>query len=386
MKEEKIIERVSCIRVKQPIGEFYIASMSYKLLTSITSFDVRRMVRERDIETYLGIQRPLDEKRVREIGEYVNTVDACFPTSVILAIDGNCAIFDEKKNELVLTNYLEPEDFDEKIHFIQIAKVLDGQHRIAALKHFNSNNGDFDVNVSIFVDIDIDDQAYIFSTVNLQQTKVNRSLVFDLFDLAKTRSPQKVCHNIAVALDKSKESPFFERIKRLGVSTEGRFGELLTQATFVQSLLPYLSLNPLRDRDLYLRGKKPELGNTQELEKVFLRKLFLDENDVEITNIIWNYFDAVKERWPNAWNATGKGQMLNRTNGFKGLMQFFKPAYTYFSKPGGSVSKEKFLELFEKINLTDDDFNTTNYPPGAAGHGGLYKDLMRKSGLDVLFG
>ena len=382
MDEVKIVERVPCIKVKQPIGDFYIASIKSSLLTSITSADVRRMIRERDIETYLGIQRPLVESRVKEIGEYVNTKDACFPTAIILAIDGNCAKFDEAKNELELTNYSDPEKFEDKIHFIQIAKVLDGQHRIAGLKHFLKENGDFDVNVSIFIDMDIEDQAYIFSTVNLQQTKVNKSLVYDLFELANTRSPQKTCHNIAVALDKNEDSPFYQRIKRLGMSTEGRFGELLTQATFVQSLLPYLSLNALRDRDLYLRGKKLELGSGQDMEKVFLRKLFLEENDVEITNIVWNYFDAVKERWPIAWDATGKGQMLNRTNGFKGLMQFFKPAYLHYSLPGGSVSKSQFLELFKNIELEDGDFNTGKYPPGAAGHGNLYKDLMHLSGLD----
>ncbi len=50
-------------------------------------------------------------------------------------------------------------------------------------------------------------QANIFSTVNLSQTKVNRSLAYDLFALAASRSPQKTCHDIAVALDRGKNSP-----------------------------------------------------------------------------------------------------------------------------------------------------------------------------------
>ena len=166
----------------------------------------------------MGIQRPRNEKRVKEIAKYVGTADACFPTAVILAVDGNCATYDENSKELTLQPYLDPADGEKPINYGEIANVLDGQHRIEGLKESGFNN-EFDINVSIFIDIDIANQAYLFSTINLAQTKVNKSLVYDLFDLAKKRSPQKTCHNIAVALDKTSGSPFYERIKRLGVAT-----------------------------------------------------------------------------------------------------------------------------------------------------------------------
>ncbi len=113
------------------------------------------------------------------------------------------------------------------LDYKDIAKVIDGQHRMEGLRAFVGE--EFQVNVSIFIDADIADQAYIFSTVNLTQTKVNRSLAYDLFDLAKSKSPQKTCHNIAVALDENEKSPFYQRIKKTGVSTEGRFSETITQ-------------------------------------------------------------------------------------------------------------------------------------------------------------
>ena len=108
------------------------------------------------------------------------------------------------------------------------------------------------------MDIDIAEQAFIFSTVNLAQTKVNRSLVYDLYDLAKARSPQKVCHMIAVALDTHENSPFHQRIKRLGVATKGRYRETINQATFVQALMKYTSNTEMKDRDLYMRGANPK--------------------------------------------------------------------------------------------------------------------------------
>lgn len=380
MEEQSQSIALPCLRVQQPLGEFFIASINSKLLCEITEFDVRRMIKERDIETYLGIQRPLNPHRVKELGAYVNTADACFPTGVILAVDGACASYNSDTKELILSNYLEPERFEDKIFYRQIAKVLDGQHRIEGLKSFDGE--EFEVNVSIFVDIDIEDQAYIFSTVNLAQTKVNKSLVYDLFDLAKSRSPQKTCHNIAVALDSNKDSPFYQKIKRLGVATEGRFNETITQATFVQSLLPYLTNNALRDRDLYLKRRVLDRANANDVNRFIFRNMFIDERDLEIADVIWNFFDAIKKKWPLAWEATGKGMMLNKTNGFRALMRFLRPAYLYLNSPGHVTSVDAFLDVLMKINLEDTDFTVDRFKPGTSGESELYRTLLAESGVN----
>jgi DGQHR domain-containing protein len=225
-KEDSKSIKINVLKATQPIGDFYIGSMDSKTLCDITEFDIRHLVRENEIESYLGIQRRLDPKRVEEIAEYVRTTDACFPTAVILAVPAACALYDEKSRQLTLSNVPDPEEGHEPVIFKDIARVLDGQHRIEGLRGFSDRT--FEVNVCIFVELDIAEQAYIFATVNLAQTRVNKSLVYDLFDLAKLRSPQKVCHNIAVALDGTDKSPLYQRIKRLGVATEGRYGETIT--------------------------------------------------------------------------------------------------------------------------------------------------------------
>jgi len=375
-----------CIKVTQPIGTFYIASIDQKVLCDITHFDVRRILREqRAVERYLGIQRPLIPKRVKEIETYVKTSDACFPTSIILAIPGVCAKYEETGSRMFLKNYLDPPDGEEPIYYRDIAKVLDGQHRIEGLRAFVGEK--FEVNVSIFIDADIADQAYIFSTVNLTQTKVNRSLAYDLFDLAKSRSPQKTCHNIAVALDQNEHSPFFQRIKRLGVSTEGRFNETITQATLVQSLIVYIckdQIEQINDRDLYLRGKVPQKANADDLNQQIFRNMFIEGKDLDIADIIWNYFDAVKETWPTSWDNMGRGSMLNKTNGFKALMRFLRPVYLYITLPGKVPSKEEFLKIFQKIKLKDSDFTIDRFVPGSGGESEFYRTLMAESGLNVI--
>lgn len=380
MNEESVTLELIAIKVEQPIGSFYISSIKAKDLCDITHFDIRRMLREREIETYLGIQRPLKPKRVEEIGKYVNTVDACFPTAVILAVDGRCAKYDEKTRQLTLTNYLEGNSDEENIFYRDIAKVLDGQHRIEGLKALKPDQA-FEVNVSIFIDCDISNQAYIFSTVNLAQTKVNKSLGYDLFEVARARSPQKTCHNIAVTLDKREDSPFHKKIKRLGVATEGREFETLTQATFVQALMQYIStrIGAMEDRDLYLRRKKPMRATTDELRQFIFRNMFIEERDMDITDIIWNYFSAVRQKWPVSWGYTGTGRMLNRTNGFNALMRFLRPAYLSLTAPGSVPTNEEFLEVFNRIDLPDNHFTIDNFKPGTSGESALYRELLVRS-------
>lgn len=378
--EEGSVEfSVSAIQIRQPLGEFLIASIPSKRLCEIAYFDVRRMLKERDIETYLGIQRPLNQGRVDELQSYVRTVDACFPTAVILAVDGRSAIFDSTTNQLTLRNDPNPEEGLDPIYYRNIAKVLDGQHRIAGLMEYPKD--DFEVNVSIFVDIDIEDQAYIFSTVNLAQTKVNRSLAYDLSELTKTPSPQKTCHNIAVALDQLTSSPLHHRIKRLGTATPGRTIELLTQATFVEALMPFISSTPTLDRDILKRGNRLATPTQLEIEKHPLRPFFVSGEDLKIADVLFRYFSSVRDKWPTAWNTDEKGLILNRTNGFRALMRVLKPICNVLKPHKEMPSKEDFDAFFSKVQIDDDEFTIDNFKPGTSGESLLFKRLIDDMGL-----
>lgn len=377
------------MRISQPIGDFFVGKMSARELIDIAWFDVRRLEGDSEFDQYLGIQRKINEERVREIARYVGLSDATFPTGVILAVEGRCATLkeikcdDDSKKFLTMTLRNLPGDPNDEntVLFRGIARVLDGQHRIRGLKESAIDLSSFEVNVCIFVDADIADQASIFATVNLAQTKVNRSLVYDLLSYSKTRSPERTCHAVTIALDQSEESPFYKRIKRLGVSTEGRFGEVLTQATVVRALLPYISMDVIRDRDI---GKRRGIWSSIEnydREKLIFRHWFLRNEDQEIARQIMHYFEAVRRRWPNAWNNVGKGNMLPRTNGFRAFMSFLRPAYNEIRKEE-FVKMSEFLEIFQRVELRDEDFNTGRYIPGSAGERSLFRDLLQESRID----
>lgn len=364
-----------CLEVTQPIGTFYVGVFDSRDLVRLSRADVRRIEGEqREVETYLGIERPLNRKRVSELKEYVSTIDAAFPSAVILAIrstdnEGNQNIkYEPEKTTLLLRNR---ED---------IAQVIDGQHRLAGLEDYEGEDT-FELTATIFIDMDMDNQAMIFATINLEHTKVNKSLAYDLYDYMKARSPQKTAHNIVRLLDSREGSPFEGKIKVLGTARDP--GETLSQALFIDALLPYMSKEPRRDRDLLKRGRnKPERATPAEEQSLIFRNLFLDERDSDIARVLWNYFGAVEDKWGDYWREAQRGNVLNRTTGFRGLMHFMRHAYLSLGKPGDIPTRQQFNSIFASVRLQGSDITPDNYPPGSSGHTKLRDRLLAQTGLE----
>jgi len=356
-----------CIEVRQPIGVFYVGAMSSSQVIAISYADVRR-IEARDVERYIGIQRPLEDDRVKELRKYVRTVDSSFPTSVILAVSGENAEYDEGEGIMRIKRNWE------------IAKIIDGQHRIAGLLSYEG--APFQLNVTIFVDMDIEDQAHLFATINLKQTKVNKSLAYDLFDFASLRSPQKTCHNLAKFMNFQKGGPLERRIKILGRAT-GQPLEFLTQALFVERLIGYISMDPMLDRDLIRRRLSPaRAANFQEREKkLFFRNMFIDGRDDEITLVLVNFFTAVLQKWPSAWVRSDPGHVLNRSTGFGALMRLLADIYVSMDKIGSVPGVDEFLAYFGRVQLGNDDFRKERFVPGTSGESLLYRTLSFEMGF-----
>ncbi|MGV1986441.1 DGQHR domain-containing protein [Agrobacterium sp. 22-221-1] len=370
------------LKVEQPIGAFYVGVMNSKDLAQVAVADIRRL-EENEIDRYIGIQRRLSQTRSRELKDYVNSFDATFPSSIILAVDEANAVWDPDERALTLLASAD-------VPLNDVARIIDGQHRVDGLTNFNGET--FEVSVSVFVGADIATQANIFATVNLAQTKVNRSLVYDLLDYEKKRSPQKTAHHITVALDQLEFSPFYKRIKRLGNATAGREGESLTQAAVVESLLDLMSKDPMSDRNFFLRTISLPLPSYDEHQRYPFRQLFLKEKDTEITQIVLNYFTAVRDRWPTSWDDMQRsGNVLPKTNGFKALMRFLRPVYLDLTAGTREQvpSAQDFLPYLEAVPLKDEDFNTNTFKPGTSGEAALYRiltgSLKLKSDQNDLF-
>jgi hypothetical protein len=187
-----------------------------------------------------------------------------------------------------------------------------------------------------------------------------------------------------VALDELEASPFRGRIKRLGSATEGRFGETLSQATVVKGILPYISKDPMTDRDIGKRfGFWPEGDAKSFSSRPFYTFFQRNEDELILANLM-NFFLAVSEKWSDAWKWTGRGAVLNKTNGYNALMRFFRDCYLYRTDVPTVVSLEDFRKLLDRSNLSDEMFSTERYPPGSTGASNLYKDLVATTAIKEL--
>ncbi|MBV9658017.1 MAG: DGQHR domain-containing protein [Verrucomicrobia bacterium] len=346
--------KVEVFEVHQPIGVFYVGVMKATDLQFIAYADTRRQSK-REIESYSGIQRELSTRRQTEIQQYIGTFDAAFPNSFIIQVKSS-NVLTEQPGALALRR-------DERT-----ASIIDGQHRLAGFNKLNSDN--FDLIVAIFIDLPLEDQAMLFATINLKQTKVNPSLVYDLFDETKARSPQKTCHHIAKGLNTDKTSPFYHQIKPLGKRTEDYVGKL-TQATFVKRLLPLICIDPDLVRDRVKRGETLEVDDPGNKDCVFWR-FFVENKDWAILRVVMNYFKAVADVFGDDW--TRPESPLGRTIGFSALMRLLDNLARkgLAEKPEPRLDAEFFnAQLKKAVKLCPFTFDT--YPASGVGETRLYK-------------
>lgn len=337
--------KVAAIKVSQPIGLFYIAKIPACILRKLASSDVRRIV-ERENQTHTGIQRSRNAERLRDIKRYIGMGDSSFPNSIILeASSDDVSVMDGLVKSKDLSNY-------DDVCVLRILcrdnlfKVIDGQHRLYAFD--DKNCEDYELVVTILLDLPIEDQAYMFSTINFKQRPVDRSLVYDLYEETKIYSPYKSAHNVAKLLNQESESPFYERIKLLGV--DPRFGDEilykapLTQNAIVREILKLISKEPDVDREQARLGKEIVVSGEDREKGLIFREFYARKEDWAIYAIMRNYFSAFTSSFPDLWDLKGKS-LMPKTVGYGALMRALVPIYLEGAKTG-DVSERFFSSIF----------------------------------------
>jgi hypothetical protein len=137
----------------------------------------------------------------------------------------------------------------------------------------------------------------------------------------------------------------------------------------------YITDDPRIDRDTILRGKSPRKALGEEKIRLPFRNLFLEDRDIEIVQAIFDYFAAIRDRWPVAWATEDRGNMLNRTNGFRAFMRAYEYVNELQGDPDKPVSSEFASRFMAKVPLEDEDFNTEKFPPGSTGESTLNRLL-----------
>lgn len=317
------MKEILMMEISQPIGSFYVGKMDAEDIISISK------VSRRDRDS--GHQRQLKEKRAKEIALYCNDPDATFPTPIILAVnDEDFILIDSDIPGIKKFKY------DEKKQF---AEILDGQHRMAGITV--AENQSFELPVIVMFSLREEQKAYVFSTINGNQVRVDRSLIYDLFDLSETRSPYKTCHHIARIMNSDDKSPFYRRLKMLE-KRETRL-ETISQSTFVTNICDYLISNTPQEDGINIKRGKPLSEN----KKLPLRKYFIAEKDDVILRILMNYFLAAREVFRHEWD-TPEQYILTKSVGFEGMIS----ALTHLIPAGermGDLSKSHFVRIFSEL-------------------------------------
>ncbi|MEQ9575558.1 MAG: hypothetical protein RLN77_08250, partial [Rhodospirillales bacterium] len=110
-------------------------------------------------------------------------------------------------------------------------------------------------------------------------------------------------------------------------------------------------------------------------DRIFV-DFYRDDDFKSIFLVVSNYFEAVADKWPDAWKKPQEGQILSRTTGFNALIRFLKDAYLSIVDESRIVEVSEFASIFERITIKEADLNKTVYVPGSAGQGLLYRHFV----------
>lgn len=316
---------VNLIEINQPIGTFYIGKLPAEIVVKIAHVKKRKYDTEKST-TFGGVQRPESETRITEISKYCSDPDATFPTPIIISVDESSKY---SLNENVLQ--FETDEF--------YGEVIDGQHRIKGLKKSDYLDK-FELPIVFMFNLIEEEKAYIFSTINSKQTRVPMSLIYDLFDVYETRSPMKVCHEIARTFNSDENSPFYKRLKMLGAKQEELAS--LSQGSFVKYLIPLVSKSPDQDAIDIKKSKTLNPDNSCPL-----RTYFEKNEDEIIYKILFNLFNSFKEVFNYEWMNPAE-YILTKTLGYGAIIKAF-PALYEKGRAQKDLSAEYFLTEVKKI-------------------------------------
>lgn len=216
-----------------------------------------------------GVQRVLNRKRVLEIRDYIERdPEALFPSTVLLAIDTS------RHGTATIGPVDELGDFGTfEVAPDMSTSVIDGQHRLAGL--FLASDDilrSIEMPVVFMLDVSVPVAAKLFQHINGKQQKVNKSVIFDLFDNVPSDSldndddrATKLYHTVCVNLYTDPDSPLYRQIKMLGVG-----GGAVSQAFFIDTC-------------------KKEL------------KCFKDDDIQYIYDELFDYFSVLQQTFPEDW-------------------------------------------------------------------------------------
>lgn len=376
--------RTPVLKVVQPLGEFFVAILPAELLLKVTYKDPLQIQRLSESGEYelKGHQRKLVHLRIREIGRYIDTVEAAFPNSIILAANyretGELEEDEEQRWAVELSSNNGTAGTLVIPSETKLAGIVDGQHRLYGFTEAKLKDRlEMPLLCAIYLDLPNPFQAYLFATINYNQKPVDKSQAYELygFDLEKVPpeawSPEKTAVFLCRKLNSDLTSAFRDHII-VAAQTDATLEDTaksqkmdwaVSTATIVQGLLRLFSSNPKRDRDLMHRkevGKGRErniLAKETTSDKTPLRQFYISCNDLLIFTLTKNYFNSVSK---TLWRGD-KHSYIRKTVGIQALFDALR-LICPDAAAAKDVSQKYFAQKLEpcaKIPFADNFFQAS---------------------------
>jgi DNA phosphorothioation-associated DGQHR protein 1 len=417
--------KTPAILVEQPLGSFYITRLPARLLLEVGFSQLLTAIATKDpTSPYFldGNQRELEDKRLVQIGDYIDRYDSAFPNSIILAanirpIDGLIEESPEMDEELAqLPGASEDEvtaaadkmrkdrrwtveENDQGSAWLNIptgdklAVVIDGQHRLGGFKYAEIvDRLDMDLNCAIYMDLPKPFQAQIFATINSNQKRVDKSLTYEMFgyniddEEPEFWAPDKLAVYLTRRLGAESDSPLHRRIS-IAPRKDKALQELLatddwkvSTAVIVDGILRLVSSNPKTDANAMLkpvRGTRDALANeNSRRDRSPLRSAFIAKQDAVIYQMVKNFMIACEEVF---WSKATPSSFITKTVGVQALFDILRllAADAYANKVISSSLFRDRMQGAGDIDFSEDQFRNAS----GSGRSLIRRAIEEKAGI-----
>jgi DGQHR domain-containing protein len=227
------------------------------------------------------VQRLLDPKRAKEIGQYIKEETSLLPNAIVLSLTPDVSISPTGNPNEVVIQFPTAEG--------KYAYILDGQHRLAGFDH--SEGIEFDLPVVALYNADEHLRGKVFADINSKQVKVSDVHLLSLYyQIRELPSEESATMDVVQRLAKDIDSPLLNKIKLL----DDDRGCWVTNKHIKMRLAPHTESGGV------LYGK----------------------NAAAQAQIIKEFLKGVKKVWPEAWG-NNRNYMLTRPMGLEIIFSIF---------------------------------------------------------------
>jgi DGQHR domain-containing protein len=245
---------ISAAVLKQQGRELYCFGMSSEQLAQIC------YVTPRSRDDPDEIQRIVDPKRAKAIGEYIKGPTSLLPNSIVVSLTTEVQIADGGSMGVKVLHFPAEEG--------KFAYVLDGQHRLEGFKY--SDGIKYDLPVVAIYNADETLRGKIFADINSNQVKVSDVHLLSLYyQIKELPVDQASVMDVITKLNEDQDSPLKGRIKVM----DSDKGWWVTNSGLKKWLSAHLVSGGV------LATKTP----------------------AEQAQVIKEYFHAISRIWPEAW-------------------------------------------------------------------------------------